>query len=67
MKQLPDPDTHLLAGRRPSEYVIAPWASEQLRDRIQSNNAALARELQDRDSQRHDRIAEPDKEPEAEP
>ena len=42
MKQPPDPDAHPLAAPRPSEYVIVPWASEQLRDRIQRNNAALA-------------------------
>ena len=67
MKQPPDPDAHPLAGPRPPEYVIVSWASEQLRDRIQRNNAALAQELQDRGRQRHRRRAEPDAEPEAEP
>jgi hypothetical protein len=66
VKQLPDPDAYLLAGLRPSEDVIAPWASEQLRDRIQRNNAALAAELQEQDRSRHDRAADPDAELEAE-
>ena len=67
MKQPPDPDAHPLAGPRSLEYVIVSWASEQLRDRIQHNNAALAAELQDRGRQRHKRKAEPNAEPEAEP
>ena len=67
MKQPPDPGAHPLAGPRTPEYVIAPWASEQLRDRIQRNNAALAAELQDRGRQRHNHRAEPNAEPEAEP
>jgi hypothetical protein len=67
VKQPPDPGIHFLAGLRPSEYVIAPWASEQLRARIQRNNTALAAQLHERDKQRHTRRAEPDAEPEAEP
>ncbi len=67
MKQPPDPGSHLLAGPRTPEYVIAPWASEQLRARIQRNNAALAQELHDRGRQRDGRRAEPNAEPEAEP
>jgi hypothetical protein len=47
--------------------MTVSWASEQLRDRIQRNNAALAQELQDRDRRRHGRRAEADTEPEAEP
>jgi hypothetical protein len=65
-KPPPDPGAYPLAGLRPSEYVVASWASEQLRDRIQRNNAALAQELQDHDRPRRDRAAEPDAEPEAE-
>jgi hypothetical protein len=67
MTQPSGPGAHPLAAPRPPEYVTVSWASEQLRDRIQRNNAALARELQDRDRRRHDRRAEPDAEPEAEP
>jgi hypothetical protein len=67
MKQPPDPGAHPLAAPRTSEYVTVSWASEQLRDRIQRTNVALARELQGRDRRRHGRRAEPDAEPEAEP
>jgi hypothetical protein len=64
--QLPEPGTHPLAAPRTSEYVTMSWTSEQLRDRIQRNNAALAEQLQDRDRRRHGRRAELDAEPEAE-
>jgi hypothetical protein len=47
--------------------VTVSWASEQLRGRIQRNNAALTRELQDRDRRHNGRKAEPDADPEAEP
>jgi hypothetical protein len=53
-------------GTQPPEYVKARWASGQLRDRMQRNNAALAGELQDRGRRGHDRTAEPNAEPEAE-
>jgi hypothetical protein len=43
------------------------WASKQLRDRVQRNNAALAQEFHDGDRRRHGRRAEADAEPEAEP
>jgi len=67
MTQPPDPGGHPLATPRPPEYLTVSWASEQLRDRIQRNNATLIQELQDRDRQRHGRRAAPDAEPEAEP
>jgi hypothetical protein len=67
VKQISDPDACPLAGLTLSEFVITPWASEQLRDRIHRNNAALAAELQDRDRLRHSRRAGPEAEPEAEP
>jgi hypothetical protein len=67
MTQPPDPCARPLAAPRPPEYVTVSWASEQLRDRIQRNSAALAQELQGRDRRRHGRRAEPDAEPEAEP
>jgi hypothetical protein len=62
-----DPGAHPLAAPRPPECVTVSWASEQLRGRIQRNNAALAEELHDRDRRRHGRRAEPDAELEAEP
>jgi len=43
------------------------WVSEQLRDQIHRNNAALAQELQDRGQQRHRRTPGPTSELEAEP
>jgi hypothetical protein len=43
------------------------WVSEQLRDQIRRNNAALAQELQDRGQWRHRRTAGPAAELEAEP
>ena len=67
MKQPPDPSAHPLAAPRTPEYAIAPWARKQLRDRIQRNNAALAKEFGDRDRRRHGRRAEPNAEPKAEP
>jgi hypothetical protein len=63
----PDPTTHSLAGPRPPEYLIVLWVSEQLRDQIRRNNAALAQELQDRGQWRHRRTAGPAAELEAEP
>ena len=66
MTQPSHPDAHPRVAPRPPEYVTVNWASEQLRDRIQRNNAALAQELR-RDGRRHGRRAEPDAEPEAEP
>jgi hypothetical protein len=32
-------------GRRPPEYVIVTWASQQLRDRIQRTGMSLAEAL----------------------
>jgi hypothetical protein len=63
----PDPTAHPLAGHRPPEYLIALWVSEQLRDRIRRNNAALAQELQDHSQLRHRHTAGPATELEAEP
>ena len=63
----PDPAAHSLAGPRPPEYLIVLWVSEQLRDQIRRNNAALAQELQDRGQRRHRRTAGPTAEREAEP
>ncbi len=62
-----DLDVHPLAGSRPPEYVIVLWTTEQLRDRLQRNNAALAQELHDRGRHRHGRTVESDAEIEAEP
>ena len=67
MKQPSTLDVHPLAGSRPPEYVIVLWTTEQLRDRLQRNNAALAQELDDRGRHRHGRTVEPDAEIEAEP
>jgi hypothetical protein len=53
-------------GTRLPEYVTVLWAREQLRARIQSNNTALAAELQYSGRQRHGRRAEPNAAPEAE-
>ena len=58
---------HSLAGPRRPEYVIVLWVSEQLRDQIRRNNAALAQELQDRGQPRQRRAAGPTTELEAEP
>jgi hypothetical protein len=63
----PDPTAHPLAGPRPPEYLIVLWVSEQLRDQIRRNNAALAQEYQDRGQVRHRRTAGPATELEAEP
>lgn len=63
----PKPTADSLAGPRPPDYVSVLWASEQLRQRIQRNNAALAQEIQDRGRRRHGRKAEPKAELEAEP
>jgi hypothetical protein len=62
-----DPKAHPLAGPRPPAYVIVLWVNEELRQRIERNNAALAQELQDRGSRRHGREAGPKSEREAEP
>jgi hypothetical protein len=68
MKQQPsERDAHPLEGPRPPEYVIVTWVSEQLRERLQRNSAALAQDRQDPGRQRHGRRAEPDAEIEAEP
>ena len=48
----PDSAAHSLAGSRPPEYLTVLWASEQLRDQIRRNNAALALQLQDRGQRR---------------
>ena len=50
-------------GRRPPEYVIVAWASQQLRDRIQRTGLSLAEALQARDPPEPG----PQKDPEAEP
>jgi hypothetical protein len=63
----PDPTTHTLAGPRAPEYLIVLWVSQQLRDQIRRNNAALAQESQDHGQPRHRRTAGPTAELEAEP
>jgi hypothetical protein len=63
----PGTTAHSLAGPRPPEYLIVLWVSEQLRDQIRRNNAALAQELQDHGQRRHRRTAGLAAEPEAEP
>lgn len=63
----PDLEAHPLARSRTPEYVIVLWTSQQLRDRLRRNNAALATELQNRDRRRHGHNAEPSAEIEAEP
>jgi hypothetical protein len=67
MTQPPDPGTHPLTAPRPRGTWTVSWASEQLRNWIQRNHAALAHELHDHDRRRHGRRAEPYAEPEAEP
>jgi hypothetical protein len=62
----PDPTTHSLAGPRAPEYLIVLWVSQQLREQIRRNNAALAREFQDHGQLRHRRTAGPTAELEAE-
>jgi hypothetical protein len=44
----PDPTAHSLAGPKAPEYLIVLWVSQQLRDQIRRNNAALAQELHNR-------------------
>jgi hypothetical protein len=63
----PDPRAHPLAGPRPPAFVIVLWVNEELRQRIQRNNAALAQEIRDRGRRRHGGKAEPKAELEAEP
>jgi hypothetical protein len=63
----PDPAPPSLAGPRPPEYLVVLWVSEQLRDQIRRNNAALAQEVQDCGQLRHRRTAGPATELEAEP
>jgi hypothetical protein len=65
--QQPDPGAHRLTGPRSPEYVIVTWVSEQLRDRLQRNNAALVQDHQDSARRRQVRKAEPQAELEAEP
>jgi hypothetical protein len=67
IKQPSGLDAHPVAGPRPPEYVIVLWTTEQLRDRLQRNNATLAQELHDRSRHRQGRTAEPGAEIEAEP
>jgi hypothetical protein len=66
MKQTPNPDAYPLTGTRLAEYVTVLRAREQWRDRIQSNNTALAAEHEYRGRQRHGRRAQPSAEREAE-
>ena len=66
MSQPHDPGARPLAGPRRPEYVIEIWVSEQLRERIRRNNAALAHDHQDA-RRRGGRKAEPQPELEAEP
>jgi hypothetical protein len=66
-KPEPESKAHPLARPRPPAYVIVLWVSEQLRERLRRNNAALAQELQDRGRRRHGRKAGPKAELEAEP
>jgi hypothetical protein len=58
------PDAHNSdSGRRPPEYVIVAWASQQLRDRIQRTAPSLAEALQAADPPEPG----PQPDPEAEP
>lgn len=66
MNQAHDPGTRRLAGPRRPEYVIEIWVSDQLRERLRRNNAALAHDHQAA-RRRAGRIAEPQAELEAEP
>ena len=66
MNQRHDPGAHPLARPRHPEYVIKLWVSEQLRERIKRNNAAIAQDQQDL-RRRGGRKAEPQPELEAEP
>jgi hypothetical protein len=50
-------------GRRPPEYVIVTWVSEQLRDRVQRTGLSLAEAL--RAGRAHE--PGPQQDPEAEP
>ena len=66
MNQSRDPDARPFARPRRPEYVIEIWVSEQLRERIMRNNAALAHDHQAA-RRRAGRKAEPQAELEAEP
>jgi hypothetical protein len=48
--QAGDADRPQRTGRRPPEYVIETWVSEQLRNRIQRNGMSLAQALQVEDT-----------------
>ena len=67
MNQSQDPGTNPLVGPRRPEYVVEFWVSEQLRDRIRRNNAALAYDHQEPARRRDGRKTEPQAELEAEP
>ena len=66
-RQEPNPTADSRAGQRPPSHVIVHWASEELRQRIERNNAALAQDLKSRDERRPSRMAAPTAELEAEP
>jgi hypothetical protein len=51
------------SGRRPPEYIIVAWASQQLRDRIQHAGLSLAEALRAADPPEPG----PQPDPEAEP
>ncbi len=65
MKQPQDSHTGRLheAGRRPPEYVVVTWVSEQLRDRIQQAGTSLTEAMRAGSTQ----APEPEAELEAEP
>jgi hypothetical protein len=58
-----DSDPAQQPGRRPPQYVIVTWASQQLRDRIQRTGPSLAEALQAGNAQEPG----PQQDPEAEP
>jgi hypothetical protein len=66
MNQPHDPGAHPLATPRHPEYVIKLWVSEQVRELIKRNNAAIAQDQQD-PRWPGGRKAEPQPELEAEP
>ena len=59
----PDGDDSQQPGRRPPDYVIVTWVSEQLRDRVQRTGLSLAEALR---AGRADELG-PQQDPEAEP
>jgi hypothetical protein len=59
----PDRDPVQQPGRRPPEYLIVTWASQQLRDRIQRTGLSLAGALRAGDAQNPGRKKDQEAEP----